>query len=300
MKIGFIGVRPDAADYSAKFIVRELENLGYVEGNGFHFEYRTADNQIDRLPDLVDQLIRLKIDVLITAATPETKMAQKATKDIPIVSLNLGDPVISGLVNSMARPGGNVTGFTPLSVELTSKRLELLKESIPKISRVAVIFNPETTRPETWKPSWGESQRVAKQLGLEIRSIEMKTAGELDGTFADIIKARTNGLVVSQSALTNSLQRKIVKLAATHKLPTIYPRRDYAESGGLMSYGADRNEAYTRVAIMVDKILKGSKPAAIPVEQASKFELICNLKTAKQIGVTIPPNVLARADRVIK
>ena len=299
-KIGFLGVRPDAANYSAKSILLELQKLGYVEGKNFTFEYRNAENQIDRIPTLVDDLIRLKINVLITAATRELRAAQKATKDIPIVSLNLGDPVATGLVESLARPGGNITGFTPLSVELTGKRLELLKETFPKVSRVTVLLHPQTLSPETWNETWKESQRVAPRLGLELRSIEINAATELDNAFKEIVKSRDNALAVTLSPLINSMQKRIVELAARNRLPAIYPRGDYAESGGLMSYGADRSEPYKRVAVMVDKILKGTKPADIPVEQATKFEFMINLKVAKQIGLTIPPNVLVRADKVIR
>ena len=175
-KIGFLGVRPDAANYSAKSILLELEKLGYVEGKNITFEYRNAENQIDRLPGLVDDLLRLKINLLITAATREVGAAQKATKDIPIVSLNLGDPVATGLVQSLGRPGGNITGFTPLSVELTGKRLELVKETFPKVSRVTVLLQPQTASPETWNETWKETQRGALRLGLELRSIEINAA----------------------------------------------------------------------------------------------------------------------------
>jgi len=299
-KIGFLGVRPDAANYSAKSILLELEKLGYVEGKNITFEYRNAENQIDRLPGLVDDLLRLKINVLITAATREVGAAQKATKDIPIVSLNLGDPVATGLVQSLGRPGGNITGFTPLSVELMGKRLELVKETFPKVSRVTVLLQPQTASPETWNETWKETQRVALRLGLELRSIEINAASELDSAFKETVKSRTNALAVALSPLINSLQKRIVELAAKNRLPAIYPRGDYVESGGLMSYGADRSEPYKRVAVMVEKILKGTKPTDIPVEQTSKFEFIINLKAAKQIELTIPPNVLARADRVIR
>ena len=299
-KIGFLGVRPDAANYSAKYILIELQKLGYVEGKNFTFEYRSAENKIDRLPGLVDQLLRLKIDVLITAATRELHAVEKATKELPVVSLNLGEPVGSGLIRSLAHPGGNITGFTPISLELTGKRLELLKEAFPKISRAAVLVHPQTANPETWQEAWKESQRIAPALGVEIRSVEINSANELGDKFKEMIKLRTDGLVVTLSPLINSLQKQIAELAATHRLPAIYPRGDYAESGGLMSYGADRAEPYQRVAVMVDKILKGTKPADIPVEQPKKFELIINLKAANQSGLTIAPNVLARADRVIR
>ena len=170
-RIGFIGVRPDAANYSAKFILNELQKLGYSEGKTFTFEYRTADNQLDRLPRIVDELIRLKIDVLITAATRELYVAKKATKDIPIVSLNIGDPVASGLVQSLARPGGNITGFTPLSVELTSKRLELLKETVPAVSQVRVLYHPLATSAETWKQTWKDTQMVSSRIGVRDASV---------------------------------------------------------------------------------------------------------------------------------
>ena len=299
-RIGFLGVRPDAANYSAKVILIELQKLGYVDGKNFTFEYRSADNQLNRLPSLVDQLIRLKVDVLITAATRELQAVEAATKELPVVSLNLGEPVGSGLIRSLAHPGGNITGFTPISLELTGKRLELLKEAFPKISRVAVLVHPETATPESWQEAWKETQRIAPALGVEIRSVEINVASELDGKFKEMMKMRTDGLVLTLSPLINSIQKSIADLAAANRVPAIYPRGDYAESGGLMSYGADRAEPYQRVAVMVDKILKGTKPADIPVEQPKKFEFIINLKTAKQMGLTIAPNLLARADRVIR
>jgi putative ABC transport system substrate-binding protein len=299
-RIGFFGVRPDATNYSAKYILIELQKLGYVEGKNFTFEYRSAENKIERLPGLIDQLLRLKIDVLITAATRELQAVQKATKELPVVSLNLGEPVGSGLIRSLAHPDGNITGFTVISIELTGKRLELLKETFPKISQVAVLVHPQTATPETWQEAWKEAQRIAPALGVEIRSVEINSGSELEGKFKEMIRLRTNGLVVSLSPLINSIQKQIAGLAATNRIPAIYPRGDFAESGGLMSYGADRVEPYQRVAVMVDKILKGTKPADIPVERPTKFEFVINLKTAKQIGLTIPPNVLARADKVIK
>jgi putative ABC transport system substrate-binding protein len=299
-KIGFLGVRPDAANYSAKFVLSELQKLGYVEGKNFTFEYRNAENKIDRLPGLVDQLLRLKIDVLITAATRELQAVEKATKELPVVSLNLGDPVGSGLVQSLAHPGGNITGFTVVSFELTGKRIELLKEAFPRISRVAILIQPAAATAQTWQEAWKESERIAPVLGLEIRSVEINAASELDSKFKEMSKLRINGLAVSLSPLINSMQNQIATLATRDRIPAIYPRGDYAESGGLMSYGADRAEPYQRVAAMVDKILKGTKPADIPVEQPKKFEFIINLKAAKQIDVIVPPNVLARADRVIR
>jgi len=299
-KIGFLGVRADAENYSGKFIRQELHKLGYLDGKNIRLEARSADNQLERLPSLVNELLRLKMDVLITAATRELYVARDATKDVTLISLNLGDPVASGLVQSLARPGGNITGFAPLSVELMSKRLELLKQTVRKTSRIAVLFHPQTTSPATWENGWRESQRVAPGLGIDIHPFAIKAAHELPGVFRETTKIQADGVAVSLSPLINSLQRKIVDLAASRRLPAIYPRGDFAESGGLMSYGADRNEPYARVAAMVDKVLKGVMPANLPVEQPRKFELVINLKAARQIDLTIPPNVLARADRVIK
>ena len=232
--------------------------------------------------------------MLIAPSTNEARAAKNATKTIPIV-FSSNDPVGSGLVDSLARPGGNLTGFSTIASELGGKRLELLKETIPKLVRVAFLWNPQTS-----SLAWKEIQLPAKELGLQLHSMEVSSADKIDTAFTAAQKAGSAALAVALGPLINSHQKRIVELAAKNRLPAIYSRADFVESGGLMSYGADQEEPYRRIAVMVDKILKGAKPADLPVEQPTKFELIINLRAAKQIGLTIPPNVLARANKVIK
>jgi len=296
--IGWLGNRADTTEDIAgpgTLLRRMLAELGYVEGKNIAFEFRSADNKPDRFPALVDELIRLKVDLILVSDPIAALAAKNATKTIPIVFLLGGDPVVAGLVDSLARPGGNVTGFTDIAGVLVGKRLELLKETIPKLSRVAVLWNPRTS-PQQWK----ESQLAARELGLQLHSMEVSSADKYEGAFKEAAKARSTALAVTQSPLNNSNPKQIVDLAAKNRLPAIYPRRDFVESGGLMSYGADRTEPYRRVALMIDKILRGTKPADLPVEQPTKFELLINLKTAKALGLTIPPVVMMRAEKVIK
>jgi ABC-type uncharacterized transport system substrate-binding protein len=299
-KIGWLGARPvsreDPTSGHERFR-RMFRDLGYIEGKNFAFELRSADNKLDLLPSLADELVRLKVDVLLTPSTVEARAAKNVTRTIPIVFLGSGDPVAEGLVDSFARPGGNLTGFSSIAPVLAGKRLELLKETIPKLSRVAVLWDPHG--PSSVQ-QWKESQLPARELGLQLRSMEISNAGKFDGVFNEAVKAGSGGLAVTSSPFINDNQKRIAELASKNRLPAIYNRGDFADNGGLMSYGPDLTEPYRRIAWMVDKILKGTKPADIPVEQPKKFELIINLKAAKQIGLTIPPNVLARADRVIK
>ena len=294
-KIGFLGTRPAPA--SGQELWRELRELGYVEGKNLAIEFRYADNKLDRLPALADELVRLKVDMLVTPSTNEALAAKNATRTIPIVFLRVGDPVAAGLVDSLARPGGNITGFTTISAVLAGKRLELLKETVSKLSRVAVLWNPQDPGSTL---QWKESQLSARQLGLQLYSMEVTSADKYENAFKEATKARSAALAVTLSALANSNQKRIADLATKNRLPAIYPRGDWVASGGLMSYGPDQAEPFRRVASMVDKILKGAKPADLPVEQPMKFELVINLMTASQIGLTIPPSVLYRADRVIK
>jgi putative ABC transport system substrate-binding protein len=278
---------------------RELRALGYVEGKNIAIEYRYAENKLDRLPTLADELVRLKIDLIFTPGINETLAAKNATinRTIPIVFSTGGDPVAAGLVDSLARPGGNITGFTTISAVLAGKRLELLKETVPKLSRVAVLWHPQD--PGSTQ-QWKESQLSAQELGLQLHSMEVSRADKYEGAFKEAINARSAALAVTLSPLTLSNQKQISDLAAKNRLPAIYPRRDFVESSGLMSYGPDQVEPYRRAAVMVDKILRGAKPADLPVEQPTKFELMINLKTAKALGLTIPPVVLMRAEKVIK
>jgi putative tryptophan/tyrosine transport system substrate-binding protein len=296
-KIGFLATGSGSGPGGGvELLRRELRAFGYVEGKNIAFEYRYGENKLDRLPALADELVRLKVDVLVMGATPAALAAKNATRTIPIVFIGVGDPVASGLVDSLARPGGNITGLTNISAVLAGKRLELLKETVPKLSRVAVLWDPQTPG----SPQWKESQFSARELGLQLHSMEVSSADKYEGAFKEAIKAGSNGLAVTQQTLATSNRKQIADLAAKNRLPAIYPRGDFVESGGLMSYGPDQIEPYKRVATMVDKILKGAKPADLPVEQPTKFELQINLKTAKALGLTIPPVVLMRAEKVIK
>jgi ABC-type uncharacterized transport system substrate-binding protein len=279
-----------------ELFLRRLSELGYVEGKNITIEYRSADDKLDRLPALAGELVRLNVDVLVTVTTAAAIAGKNATRTMPIVFIVVADPVAAGLIDSLARPGGNITGLTNIAAVLADKRLELLKETVPKLSRVALLWDPQNPgSAEAWK----ESQLPARALGLQLHSMEVSSADKLEGAFKDATKARSAALAVTPSAVALSNRKQIVELAAKTRLPAIYYRDEFVESGGLMSYGADLDDHYRRAAIYVDKILKGAKPADLPVEQPTKFEFIVNLKAAKQIGLTIPPNVLARADRVI-
>ncbi|MGH7824591.1 MAG: ABC transporter substrate-binding protein [Candidatus Binatia bacterium] len=295
-KVGWLGARSASAP-ARELFRQELRGLGYVEGKNIVIEYRYAQGKLDRLPALADELVRLNVDVLLAPSTPAAVAAKRATKTIPIVFYTGSDPVAAGLVDSLPRPGGNITGFTTIAAVLAGKRLELLKESIPNLSRLAVLWNPQD-RPSA--QSWKEGQLPARELGLQLHSMEVSTADRFAGAFKEAVKANSDALAVMASPVFYFNQQQIVDLAAQNRLPAIYPGGEFVASGGLMSYGADPTEPYKRAAIYVDRILKGAKPADLPVQRPTKFELVINLKTAKQLGLTIPPNVLARADRVIR
>jgi putative tryptophan/tyrosine transport system substrate-binding protein len=295
--MAFLGVRPDDSKTTFESFKHQLQTLGYIEGKNIVYEYRNAENKPDRLPALVEELIRLKVDVLVVAAANEVRAAKNATETIPIVGLNLSDPVALGLINSFAHPGANLTGITPIAGELGGKRLELLKETVVKLTRVAVLWDPKApTADQTFK----DLQAPASALGLQLHLMEVSSPDKFDSAFKEATKAGSGALTVNLSPMINSNQRRVHELAAKHRLPAIYSRAEFVQSGGLMSYGADRETGFARAAAMVDKILKGTKPADIPVEQPTKFEFVINLKTAKQLGLTIPPNVLVRADKVIQ
>ena len=274
-----------------------LRNLGYVEGRNIAIEYRYSEGNDSRLPDLAGELVRLKIDVIFAPTTTAALAAKNATSEIPIITATAADPVGSGLVGSLARPGGNVTGLSLLaSLEISGKQLELIKEALPKLTRVAVLADPVSP------PTAGllkEVQQAARSLGVQLRIVEARDPNELEGAFSAIKKERPGALVVIAAPFIGSNPR-IVSFATSTRLPTMYPYTEAVDAGGLMSYGPNRPDLFRRAATYVDKILKGEKPANLPVEQPTKFELVINLKAAKQIGLTIPPNVLARADKVIK
>jgi putative tryptophan/tyrosine transport system substrate-binding protein len=274
-----------------------LRELGYVEGQNIVIECRSVEGKFDRVPDLVAELVGLKVDVIVVASSSVARAAKKVTTTIPIVMAYAGDPFQDGLVASLARPGGNVTGLTNLSGELSGKLLELLKEILPTLARVAVLPNPTGAR-----VGLKEMQAAAPSLKLQLQILEVRVADDFARAFEEATKARAGALAVMQdpTGLYIANRRQIVELAVKNRLPAIYPRIDYANAGGLMSYAANENEMFRRAATYVDKILKGRKPADLPVEQPTKFEFIINLKAAKQIGLTFPPNVLALADKVIK
>ena len=276
---------------------RGLREHGWVENKNIALEYRFADGKTDRLNELAAELVRLKVDVILSGATVGALAAKRATSTIPIVMVTTGDPVAAGLVTSLARPGGNLTGVTALGQELSGKRLQLLKEAIPGISHVAVLSNP--TNPDSTF-SVKEVEAAAHELGVKLRLHEAADPTRFDGAFRAMSAERAGAVLVLTDSMLLTHRKRIVELAAQNRLPAMYPISEYANVGGLMFYGANFPDMYRRAATFVDKILKGSKPADLPVEQPTKFDLIINLKAAKQIGLTIPPNVLARADRVIK
>ena len=275
---------------------QHLQALGWTEGRNVQFEYRSAKGQLRQLPEFARQLVDNKIDVIVAHAPAAVRAAKDATTSIPIVMAHGGDPVAQGFVASLARPGGNVTGVANLSAELSGKRLEFLKEVLPKLSRVAVLWNPDAPGPTL---GFKELESAAKLVDVPLESLRVHDSKDFEAAFK-IAKDRASGLIVIQDVMTVSHIKDIVKLAAHHRIAAIYTESEWTEAGGLMSYGPSFNDLERRAAIYVDKILKGAKPADLPVEQPAKFELVINLKTAKQIGLTIPPNVLARADRVIK
>jgi putative ABC transport system substrate-binding protein len=291
---------PATESTRAETIRLALRQLGYIEGQNIAFEYRYAEGKRDRYPELAAELVRLKVDIIVVAGgTGPTRAAKNETKTIPIVMTGLGaDPIEASLIESLAHPGGNVTGITLLARELGGKRLELLKEAVPKLARVAVLYDPAASSPVH------EVKELlpvaARALGLTIRSWEARAADGFEKVFAAINKERPDGLYVTGGPLTTANRKRIAGFALKNRLPSMYNRREAVDAGGLMSYGADLVESYRRVAYFVDRILKGAKPADLPVEQPTKFELVINLKTAKQIGLTIPPEVLARANRLIK
>ena len=300
--IGYVSnrVKPTAnsPDLGQEAFRRGLRDVGYTEGKNILIEYRYAEGKDDRLPILVAELIQLKVDVIVSATIRGIRAAKQATKTIPIIMVTTADPVATGLVDSLARPGGNVTGLTRLTRDLSGKRLELLQESVPKVSRVGILWDASGQATDSGIKSYEAAARAWK---IQILSLELGAPEpNLQAGFELAAKGRANALIISSGALTISYQKRIAELANKNRLPSMCERGDYVEAGCLMSYSADEGESYRRAAFYVDKILKGAKPADLPVEQPTKFEFIINLKAAKQISLTIPPNVLARADKVIR
>jgi putative ABC transport system substrate-binding protein len=272
--------------------------LGYIEGKSIIVEYRHAAGKFERLPELAEELVRLKVDLIVAGNATSARGAKKVTTTIPIVVANAGDPIGSGLVASLARPGANVTGSTNYSPELLGKRLELLKEVAPKVSRFAFLNDADS---QASRSMFEDAQVAAQALGVKLQSVEVKApVPDLEGAFRVVVKERMGALITSPGPLIGFHRTRIMELLEQNRIPAMHPEQQWADAGGLMSYGANQEELYRRAAIYVDKILKGAKPATLPVEQPTKFEFVINLKTAKQIGVTIPQSVLYRADKVIK
>lgn len=296
-KIGLLTAGSATPGSSVWNFAREFKKLGYVENENVSFTYFSAEGNLERLPALAQELVRRQVDVIVTRGTPEALALKKATTTIPVVFYSVTDPVGSGLIESLARPGSNITGFSSIESILAGKRLELLKETVPKLSRIAVLWNPnDLSSAQQWK----ETQRSARGLNLELHSTEVASSERYEIVFSEVINFGSSALAVIAGSLEDANADRIVQFALKNRLATIFPRVAFVVAGGLMSYGADRTEPMRRVALKVDKILKGAKPAELPVEQPTKFELVINLKTAKQIGLAIPKIVLARADRVIK
>jgi len=299
-KIPIIGTlhadSPSSLERSYEAFRRGLRELGYVVGQNILIEYRFADGKRERLPELAAELVRLKVDVIFAVGGGAVAAAKRATSTIPIVA-SAGDLVRDGMVASLARPGGNVTGLTNVDADFSAKRLELLKDSFPKLSRVAVL---SIQGMQGDQDELSQTRAAARSLAVRIQSVEIKDSSQIPGAFSALAKERAEALIVANNSLTFFHRSQILEHAAKLRLPTMCGRAAFVDSGALISYAANRLDSFRRAAIFVDKILKGTKPADLPVEQPTKFELVINLKTAKQIGVTIPQSVLFRADRVIK
>jgi len=297
-RIGYLVAQTSTAELPRIDAFRQgLHALGYVEGQNIAIDYRFTDGKLERLPEVAAELVSLKVNVLITISTNAALAAKGATSTIPIFFMGVSSPIEAGLVKSLARPGANITGLTNIASVLSGKRLEILKETLPKLSRIAVLWDPQNAGSSA---QWKESEIAAKELSLQIYSMEVSSADKYESAFKGASTAGSAALGVTLNPLAASNQKRVVELAAKNRLPAIYARDDFVNNGGLMSYGPSYAADGRDAARLVDKILKGAKPADLPVEQPTKFEFIVNLKTAKQIGLTIPPNVLARADKVIR
>jgi putative tryptophan/tyrosine transport system substrate-binding protein len=299
-RIGYVRVVgvPSIPGPNVEAFRQGLKDLGYVEGKNIQIEFRYGEGKPDRVPNLVAELVQLKVDVLISGDAPAIRIAKDATKTIPIVMVINQDPVATGLVDSLARPGGNITGISRLTRELSGKRLELLTEVVPQLSRVGILWAATS---EGSKISFQEYQAAARALKIQLQSLEVRgPEPDLGGAFQSAVKGRAGALITIGNSLLNRRRTQIADFAIKHRLPSMFESSLWIEPGGLISYSSSDAESYRRAAWYVDKILKGTKPANIPVEQPTKFELVINLKTAKQIGLTIPQSVLFRADRVLK
>ena len=298
-RIGFLALNPGANPRLREAFLQGLRDLGYVEGRNVVIEYRSAEGKLERLPALAAELVAFKVDVIVTGGgTPTVLAAKEATRTLPIVFTSATDPVTDGLVASLARPGGNLTGLSNLAPELVGKCLEQIRETVPRVSLVAVLWQPGSVGGHT--DMLKAAELAARPLGVRLQIVEARGPADFDRAFSDMTRARAGALAVLGSGILNSERRRLVDLAARHRLPTVYTSRDFVDAGGLMSYGPSLADSFRRAAAYVDKILKGTKPGDLPIEQPTKFELMINLRTAKALGLTIPPSLLLRADQVIE
>jgi len=274
-----------------------LKELGYVEGQNLAIEYRSADGRAERFADLAAELLRLQVDLIVTRGTPAALAAKKATKTVPIVMAASGDPLGSGIVASLARPGGNITGLSSIVADLGPKRLELLKEALQTVSRVGVVANMSNPAIEA---EWRQIQAAARLLGIDTELLDIRTEVDIESAFEKVRRRRADALIVTLDALTQTNRERIATLSAKHRLPAVYASREFMEVGGLLAYGVSYPHLYRRAATFVDRIFKGTKPGELPVEQPTRFDLVINLKTAKALGLTIPQTVLLQADQVIE
>jgi len=300
-RIGYLAPNLAANRHANEAFRQGLRDLGYIEGRNVVIEYRDDEGKLERLPALAAELVALEVDVIVTGATAHALAAKQATTTLPIVFAAAGDPVSNGLVTSLARPGGNVTGLSVLaSSDLVGKRLEYLKQVVPGVNRVAYLWHPGAADGRTQEGVLKEAGVAARALGLRLEIVEARGPADFNRAFSDMKRARAGALAVSPSAMFAGEARHLVDLAARDRLPAVYPWREYVDTGGFMAYGPNVADSFRRAATYVDKILKGARPGDLPVEQPTKFELVINLKTAKALGLTIPPSLLARADEVIE
>jgi putative ABC transport system substrate-binding protein len=299
-RIGYLAPNLAASPHLREAFRQGLRDLGYVESQNVVIEYRSAEGKPERLPALAAELVALKVDVIVGPGTPTALAARQATRTLPIVFATAADPVGSGLVTSLARPGGNVTGLSILAPELVGKRLELLTQAVPGVSRVAVLWQPGGHDERTDKDILKDAEVAARPLGVRLQFVEARGPADFDRTFSDMTRAGVGALTVLTSVMFLNERRRLVDLTAKNRLPAVYGGRDFVDAGGLMAYGPNLADLYRRAATYVDKILKGAKPGDLPVEQPTKFELVINLKTAKALGLTIPPALLQGADEVIQ
>ncbi len=297
-RIGYLATNP--TPHLQEAFRQGLRDLGYVEGRNLVIEDGDAEGKLERLPALAAELVALKVDVIVASGTPAALAAKQATRTLPIVFTSIADPVTSRLVTSLARPGGNLTGLSVLAPELVGKCLEQLKQAMPAVSRVAVLWHPGAMTERTDKDMLKRAEVAAQALGVRLQVAEARGPADIDRAFSEMAKARAGALAVLTSSMLFGERRRLVDLAAKNRLPAVYPWREGVDAGGLMAYGPDLADLSRRVATYVDKILKGTKPGGLPVEQPTKFELVINLKTAKALGLTIPPSLLGRADQIIE